>query len=136
MLGDAVLNAASRATHNALENVTRRIAWAGAAVIFLVGAFTVALILSFWLLRPILGDVEAAGVIVGACLLIALFCASMPWMIERMERPPRKTTTSAVATTAAVVDQEAREAVDYFGAIRLVSAAFLFGLDTARRLRR
>jgi hypothetical protein len=34
-----------------------------------------------------------------------------------------------------VVDTEAKEAVDYFGAIRVVGAAFLFGLGAARRLR-
>ena len=48
----------------------------------------------------------------------------------------RKRQTSPVATTVAVVDEEAKEAVDYFGALQVVGAAFLFGLGAARRLKR
>jgi hypothetical protein len=135
MIGEAVLYAASRATHSAIENVTRRIAWTGAALLFLIAAFTLAVVLAFWLLQPILGDVHAAAAISAVCLMLALICLSMPWLIDRIERALRRR-ASAVATTVAAVDEEAKEAVDYFGAVRLVSAAFLFGMEAARRLRR
>jgi hypothetical protein len=32
--------------------------------------------------------------------------------------------------------REAKQAVDYFGAVRVVGAAFLFGLGAARKLKR
>jgi hypothetical protein len=67
--------------------------------------------------------------------VLALICLSMPWLIDRIEQASRRR-ASAVATTVAAVDEEAKEAVDYFGAVRLVSAAFLFGMEAARRIRR
>ena len=60
---------------------------------------------------------------------------SVPAMIERAEARKRDK-GSAVATAAAAVDQEAKQAVDYFGAMQVVGTAFLFGLGAARRLKR
>ena len=135
MLGDAVLYAASRATHNALENVSRRVTWTAAAGLFLASALVFALMLAFWLAEPRVGALHAAAGIAGVCFAIGLLCLAMPWMIERSERT-RFRSGSPVANTVAVVDGEAHEAVDYFGALRVVGAAFLFGLGAARRLRR
>ena len=134
MLGDAVLYAASRATHNALENVSRRVTWMALAGLFLISALVFGLMLAFWVAEPRVGALRAAAGITGVCFAIGLFCMSMPWLINRAERARRRQ-ESAVATTASVVDTEAKEAVDYFGAIRVVGAAFLFGLGAARRLR-
>ena len=135
MLGDAVLYAASRATHNALENVSRRVTWMALAGLFLVAALVFGLMLTFWVAEPRVGALRAAAGIAGVCFAIGLFCMAMPWMINRAERARRRQ-ESAVATTASVVDSEAHDAVDYFGAIRVVGAAFLFGLGAARRLKR
>jgi hypothetical protein len=135
MLGDAVLYAASRATHNALENVSRRVTWMAMAALFLISALVFALMLAFWVAEPRVGALHAAAAIAGVCFAIGLVCMSMPWLIDRAERARRRQ-ESAVATTASVVDGEASEAVDYFGALRVVGAAFLFGLGAARRLRR
>ena len=134
MLGDAVLYAASRATHNALENVSRRVTWMALAGLFLISALVFALMLAFWLAEPRLGALRAAAAIAGVCFAIALVCMSMPWLIDRAERSRRRH-ESAVAATASAVDGEAHEAVDYFGALRVVGAAFLFGLGAARRLK-
>jgi hypothetical protein len=59
-------------------------------------------------------------------------------MIDRARRRRAKASHSAspVATTAAAIDEEAKQAVDYFGALRLVGAAFYFGLGAARKLKR
>jgi hypothetical protein len=133
MLGDAVLNAASRATHNALENVSRRVTWMALAALFLASALVFGLILTFWVAEPRFGPLRAAAGIAAVCFVVGLICASMPSLIERAERPRRVET--AAAKTSAVVDAEAKEAVDYFGAIRVVGAAFLFGLGAARRLK-
>ena len=51
-------------------------------------------------------------------------------------RARKRAKSSSTATVVAAVDEEAKEAVDYFGALRVVGAAFLFGLTAAQRLKR
>lgn len=135
MIGDAVLYAASRATHSALENVSRRVTWIAIAGVFLIAAMVLAIIAAYMLAEPRFGALQAIGMIAGACVLAALISMSVPAMIERAEARKRDK-GSAVATAAAAVDQEAKQAVDYFGAMQVVGTAFLFGLGAARRLKR
>lgn len=135
MLGEAVLYAASRATSTAIDNVSRRATWAATAAAFLICGLVFALILAFWLAEPQLGALRAAGAIALVCISVGLCCLAMPWALERVERAVKRQ-TSPVAATAAVVEEEAKEAVDYFGALQVVGAAFLFGLGAARRLKR
>jgi MFS family permease len=131
MLGDAVLYAASRATSTAIENVSRRATWTALAATFLICGLVFALILAFWLAEPMLGALRAAGAIAIACVVVGLLCLAMPWLIERADRMRRQQTSPV-----AVVEEEAKEAVDYFGALQVVGAAFLFGIGAARRLKR
>lgn len=135
MIGNAVLYAASRATSNAIENVTRRMTWTALAATFLLCALVFGLVLAFWLLEARVGSLQAAGAIAAACAAVGLVCLIMPSVIEWFEKL-LKQESSAVATTVAAVDEEAKEAVDYFGALQMVGAAFLFGLGAARRLKR
>jgi hypothetical protein len=135
MLGDAVLYAASRATHTAIENVSRRAAWTGLAAAFLLCGLVAALVVAYWFAERYVGPLNAAALIAGSCLLVGFICLSVPSIVERMEAS-RKQRKSAAETTAAVVQDEAKEAVDYFGALQVVGAAFLFGLSAARRLKR
>lgn len=135
MLGDAVLYAASRATSTAIDNVSRRATWVAAAAAFLICGLVFALVLAFWLAEPQVGALRAAGAIAAACIIVGVCCLSMPWMIERIEHMRRRP-SSPVAATVAVVDEEAKEAIDYFGALQVVGAAFMFGLGAARRLKR
>ncbi len=135
MLGDAVLYAASRATSTALDNVSRKLTWTVTAAAFLLCGLVLALIVAFWLAEPMIGALRAAGAIAIACIVVGLSCLAMPWLIERLEQA-RKQQRSAVATTVDVVEDEAKEAVDYFGALQVVGAAFLFGIGAARRLKR
>jgi uncharacterized membrane-anchored protein len=135
MLGDAVLYAASRATATAIENVSRRATWMAAAAAFLLSALVFALVLAFWVAAPLVGPLRAAGTIAIACAIVGLLFLAMPWLIERIENM-RRNEASPAATAVSVVDQEAKEAVDYFGALQVVGTAFLFGLGAARRLRR
>jgi hypothetical protein len=136
MLGEAVLYAASRATSTAMENVSRKAVWTAISATFLISGLVFALVLAYWLAQERVGSVAAAGAIAAGCLLVGLISMSMPWMIERAERVKKKTNQSPAATAVAVVDEEAKEAVDYFGALQVVGAAFLFGLGAARRLKR
>ncbi len=135
MIGDAVLYAASRATHSALENVSRRVTWIAIAGVFLVAAMVLAIIAAYMLAEPRFGSLHAIAMIAGVCVLVALVSMSVPAMIEKAEARKRDK-GSPVATAAAAVDAEAKQAVDYFGAMQVVGTAFLFGLGAARRLKR
>ena len=135
MIGDAVLYAASRATHSALDNVSRRVTWIAIAGVFLVAAMVLAIIAAYMLAEPRFGSLHAIAMIAGVCVLVALVSMSVPAMIEKAEAR-RRDKGSPVATAAAAVDAEAKQAVDYFGAMQVVGTAFLFGLGAARRLKR
>jgi hypothetical protein len=138
MLGDAVLYAARRATSTAIEDVSRRAAWSATAGAFLLCALVSALIVAYWYIEPKAGTINAVAMISAACFLVGLICLSLPGAIERAERRRAAADRNAapVATTVAAVDEEARQAVDYFGALQVVGAAFLFGLGAARKLKR
>lgn len=134
MLGDAVLYAASRATHSAIENVSRRATWAAIAGAFFLCALVLAIIAAFLVIEPELGALRAVGLIAGACLLAGIGSLSMPWLIDKIES--RRQARSPGGTAVTAVDRQAKDAADYFGAMQVVGAAFLFGLSAARRLKR
>jgi uncharacterized membrane protein YedE/YeeE len=135
MLGDAVLYAASRATHSAIGNVSRRLTWTAIAAAFLLAAMVLAIIAAYMVAEPEFGPLRAIGIIAGGCVLAGLISMSVPVIIEKAEAR-RRNKGSPVSTAVAAVDEEAKQAVDYFGALQVVGTAFLFGLGAARRLRR
>lgn len=134
MLGDAVLYAASRATHTAIDNVARRLTWAAIGGVFLFAALVLALAALYLVIEPRFGALRSIGGIAAGCAIVGLFSLLMPWLIERAEVQKRNQ-GSPVANAVAAVDQEAKGVVDYFGALQVVGTAFLFGLGAARRLR-
>ena len=135
MIGDAVLYAASRATHSALENVSRRVTWMAISGVFLIASMVLAIIAAYMVAEPRFGPLAAIGIIAGGCVLAGLISMSVPVVIEKIEAR-RRNKGSAMSTAVAAVDEEAKQAVDYFGALQVVGTAFLFGLGAARRLRR
>jgi hypothetical protein len=135
MIGDAVLYAASRATYSAIDSVSRRMTWMAASAVFLIATMVLAVIAAYMLAEPKFGALPAIGMIAGVCLLAGLFSMSVPAIIDKIEAS-RRSKSSAMSTAAATVDEEAKQAVDYFGAMQVVGTAFLFGLGAARRLRR
>jgi hypothetical protein len=135
MIGDAVLYATSRATHSALENVSRRVTWTAIAAVFLLAAMVLAIIAAYIVAEPKFGTLRAIGMLAGACALVGVIALSVPWMVDKAEQRARRK-PSTVSSAVAAVDQEAKQAVDYFGAMQVVGTAFLFGLGAARRLRR
>jgi hypothetical protein len=135
MIGDAVLYAASRATHSALENVSRRLTWTVISGAFLFAAMVLAIIAAYMVAEPRFGSLGAIGIIAGGCVLAGLISMSVPVIIDKAEAR-RRNKGSPVSTAVAAVDEEAKQAVDYFGALQVVGTAFLFGLGAARRLRR
>jgi hypothetical protein len=135
MIGDAVLYAASRATHSALDNVSRRLTWTVISGAFLFAAMVLAIIAAYMVAEPRFGSLGAIGIIAGGCVLAGLISMSVPVIIDKAEAR-RRNKGSPVSTAVAAVDEEAKQAVDYFGALQVVGTAFLFGLGAARRLRR
>ena len=135
MIGDAVLYAASRATHSAIDSVSRRVTWGIISGLFLIAAMVLAIIAAYMVAEPRFGPLGAVGIIAGGCVLAGIIAMSVPWIIEKSEARARDK-GSPIATAVAAVDDEAKQAVDYFGAMQVVGTAFLFGLGAARRLRR
>lgn len=135
MIGEAVFYAASRATHSAIENVSRRLTWGAIGAAFLLAAMVLALIAAYMVAEPKLGALRAVALLAAACAAVGIVSLSVPWIIDKVEGW-RSAQASPVATAVAAVDEETKEAVDHFGALQLVGTAFLFGLGAARRLRR
>jgi uncharacterized membrane protein YedE/YeeE len=141
MLGDAILYAARRATSTAIGtaigNVERKATWMAVASVFLLSALVSGLILAYQFIATKVGSLSALGLISVACVLVGLICLSLPGIIERAERrrAAHNRNAASVATAVAGVDNGARQAVDHFRALRVVGAAFLFGLAAARRLK-
>jgi hypothetical protein len=135
MIGDAVLYAASRATHSAIDSVSRRMTWMAVAGVFLTAAMVLAIIAAYMVAEPRFGALQAIGIIAGGCVLAGLISLSVPAIIEKVEAR-RRNKSSPMSTAVSAVDEEAKQAVDYFGAMQVVGTAFLFGLGAARRLRR
>ena len=135
MIGDAVLYAASRATYSAIDSVSRRMTWMAVAGVFLTAAMVLAIIAAYMVAEPRFGSLTSIGMIAGACVLAGLISLSVPAIIEKVEAR-RRNKSSPMSTAVSAVDEEAKQAVDYFGAMQVVGTAFLFGLGAARRLRR
>ena len=135
MLGDAVLYAVRRAASTAIQNVERQAAWTAAAATFLLCALVTALIAAYQILQPLTGSVGAVALIGIACGLIGLGCLSLPGMTDS-ESAEEVGTPTPLSAIEGAFNEEAREAVDYFGAVRVVTTAFLFGLGVARKLKR
>ena len=85
--------------------------------------------------RTRVGTLNAVALISAACAAAGIVCLSLPRLIDGVNQR-RSRNRSPVETTVAVVNDEAKEAVDYFGALQVVGAAFVFGLGAARKLKR
>ena len=114
----------------------RKVAWIAAAGAFLLCALVAALVVAYQILEPRVGVSNAVALISVVCLLIGLFCLSLPDRIDRAEQDKANSSASPVAATVTAIDEEAKQAVDYFGALRVVGTGFLFGLGAARKLKR
>jgi hypothetical protein len=126
--------ATNRAADGAIEAVSRQATWIGLAILLFLSGAIISLIVIFQLLAESLGFVSAGVILAAASIAVGIICLSMPRMIERVETSTQ-TTTSPVAETMAEVQQDIAQAVDYFGAIRVVASAFLLGLGAARQIK-
>jgi hypothetical protein len=134
MIADAVLYAAGRATGQTAEKITRTVVWYALAAF----AFTVAAVASvlslFWFIEPQIGAVYAALLLAVIGFILTAIFAFVPTMIHSIEVEVAKSKASGNESLAAV-ETEVREAVDYFGAAKVLISAFLLGLGAARSLK-
>jgi len=133
MIGDAVLYAANRATGDAVAKVSRSIGWYAAGVLMLIVAVGLVLTAIFWLLQPELGSVAAALVIAGAVGLLGGASLAVPSLIAAREKAEEL--REAEVSPMADVSEEASQAVDYFGAARVLLTAFVLGISAGRTVK-
>ena len=135
MLGNLFLYAANRATHGAVGNVARQASWGGFAVFLLLAGAIFSLVVAFLVLEARVGAASAGVIIAAGCFVAGLVCLSMPQLLDWLETKPKPRPVEAIAKTGAVIHEEMAQAVDYFGAVRVVASSFLLGLNAARQLR-
>lgn len=139
MLGDLVAYAANRAAGGAVENASRRAVWYAAGVsVLLCGLFFVVLAV-FWSLEPEYGAINAAAIIAGTCIGLALLCFIVPGVVQAVQHSravQKAKTTDPVTETIETVKVETQEAVDYFGPVRVMLTAFVFGMGAAKQIKR
>jgi hypothetical protein len=134
MIADAVLYAAGRATGHTADTLARTLVWfALAAFMFTVAALAGILGL-FWYLEPKLGPVYAALSLALGGFVLALLFACVPGMMSVVEAAAANRKTAA-ADPLTAVETEARDAVDYFGAAKVLISAFLLGMGAARSIK-
>jgi len=137
MLSNLFLYAANRATQGAVDNVSRRATWGGFAIFLMLTGVIFSLIVVFWLLETRMGATSAGVIIAAGCFVVGLLALSMPSLLDRLDAQARKAPAIPPPTpiSAASVQQDMTDVVDYFGAVRVVASAFLLGLGMARRLK-
>jgi hypothetical protein len=139
MISEVVGYAASRATSGALESISRRAVWFVAGGVVLLFGLVFAVLAAFWLIEPFYGPVQAAILVASACLVAALACFVVPSVVQFVQRKREKDKLAsgpAVNETLEAVTAEAAEAVDYFGPLKVMATAFMFGMGAAKQLRR
>ena len=134
MIGELVRYAANRATQGAVDNVTRKASWGGAAIFLLLAGTVFGLLVTFWILEERFSAPMAGAIIAAGCFVVGFICLSIPAMLDWSERKPPSQTLSASETVAAV-KEEVAGAVDYFGPIRVLGTAFMLGFGVAKRLK-
>lgn len=134
MIADAVMYAAGRATGQTAEKIARTVVWYALAAF----AFTVAAVASvlgfFWFIEPHIGPVYAALALAVCGFVLTAIFAFVPTIMHSIEVEAAKSKTTGSDTLTAV-ETEVREAVDYFGAAKVLISAFLLGLGAARSLK-
>ena len=135
MVGDMLLYAANRATTSAVGSVTRKASWGGVALFLLLVGTVFGIVVLFWLLNTRFDAIVAGSIVAAACFVVAIGCALMPKMLDRIDAQ-RKQPVDPMTETVSAVKEEVNEAVDYFGPIRVIASAFMLGVGIARTVKR
>ena len=138
MLSNVAMFVANRATHGAVDSITRWASWGAVAVLFCICASVFGVIALFLVLLPVYGAVMAACLIAAGSLVLGLVCLSVPPLLDLHERRAaerKRAEAGSVASTVEAVNVETGAAVDYFGPLQVVASAFLVGMKTGQQLR-
>jgi hypothetical protein len=135
MLGRALSYAASRLASRAVDSVERRIVWGSISAVLMLAALVFVLTATFVYLQAQYGTFQSA-------IILAVFCAALgfalfwvPSALDRIEELAVKDDDGPAEELADAIDEEAREAVDTFGALQVAVSAFMLGLNAARGLK-
>ena len=135
MLGNLFLYAANRATYGGVGNVARKVTWSALAIALLLAGAVLSLVVAFIALDASVGAESAAVILAAACVVAGLVCLSMPHVLDKMDAAVKPAEIPTLVETSAVVHDEMTQAVDYFGALRVVASAFLLGFGAAKQLK-
>jgi hypothetical protein len=139
MLSEVFAYAASRATSGAVDNISRRAGWFAVGGVVLLFGFFFAVLAAFWMIEPHFGPVQSAILVASTCLFVGLLCFVVPGIVQVVQQRRAKEKIAAsppVNETLEAVNTEAAEAVDYFGPLKVMATAFMFGVSAAKQLRR
>jgi hypothetical protein len=139
MLGSIAMYVANRAAGGAVGSVTRWATWGAIASVFALIGLAFASVAAYAILEPRFGPAISAGLIAAAAMLLAGASVLAPTVLDAAERRRAARVAAKEGPVAATVDAVAEEtsaAVDYFGPLQVVSAAFLVGLRAGRSVRR
>ncbi|MCB1506606.1 MAG: hypothetical protein KDJ47_16645 [Hyphomicrobiaceae bacterium] len=125
---------AASAAESAADRVGPKVIWGVAIVMFGVAGLVFGLSALHTYLASIYGSLHAALAIAGACTLLALTLLVVPWAFRKASRASSENGADTQSALAAV-DEEARDAIDYFGAAKVLATAFMFGFSAARKIR-
>jgi hypothetical protein len=128
MLGEATRDALGKAVQDKVGSYSRQIIFYAIAAVFGSIALIFAVSVLFWWLDDLLGGILAGTIMSAGAVVLAIGFT----LLSKSQNTNVADSPSAVA----VVQEEAKEAVDYFGAARLMATAFVFGFGAAKRLRR
>lgn len=134
MFSDAASYVTDRITETAAERLGPKIAWGAAIATLVLAAVAFGLVALYAVIAPLYGRAEAAALIGGGSLALALLLAFVAWAYGRLRRTS-KSGAHEDGQPFAAIDAEAREAIDYFGSARVIATAFMFGFTAARKVK-
>jgi hypothetical protein len=134
MISDAATYVAGRITEAAAERLAPTIAWGAALVALALGAIAFALVAINAYLAPMYGQLQAAAMIASGCVAAAALLVIGRSVYRKISRHLSTRETSSEQAFEAL-DEEAHEAVDYFGSAKVIATAFMFGFSAARRVK-
>ncbi len=135
MISEAASYVTDRLTETAAERLGPTIAWVAAVALSALAAVAFGLVALYAYLAPVYGPLEtAAGIALGA-LLLAVILILARWAYRRLKLI-LDNRTHEIENTLAAIDEEAREAIDYFGSAKVLATAFMFGFSAARKIKR
>ena len=138
MLEKLLSHAASRVAGEAVDGIARRAVWGGLAAVLLLCSLALALMTVYWILEPQFGDIQSAVILASGCALAGLVALAIPGMTDRAKKTANAVHQDLAPTVQPVESNknDTETTVDYFGAVQVVASAFMFGLGTARQIRR